>query len=450
MDPYGDIWGAPFPYYGQVGPFIAPQAPPTDGPFDGTLVSLPCINPEWLRILLGAADVLRNPSSWAPVTESTLSIVLQRVDELKGQLSEAASCVNPITALAFDCTGTGLVATFADGAESTVISPAQFCTCARGCITPTTPVPVTGQSTPQNACGIATYLGQELFQQFMQVMANARQANDVVAKWVTDIVTAIAAVNPILEIMALFVQNAYNTSQPQSYLDMQDAQSNTALWVNMKCAIFNAIKAQGYVTASNFASVATAIAGISYTHPWIVAMMSNMWTDLGLFGIQKLQDQGALTVGDCSTCGSWCWQMDFTVGPSGWSVISGLGGVWVGGAGWETSAGTQPYECAIEFVFPTPLTITEANLTFCTNFSAPHPDDRKWVVNAHGGGSTTFGIDLAARPSCAHSSTGPISILADSIFLVMRNETGGGPIVIPNAQFKGVGANPFGVDNCTY
>jgi hypothetical protein len=356
----------PFPDYAQVGSFRAPVVPPALGPFEGTLVSLPCINPDWLRLLLGAADQLRNPSSWAGLTPSQTVDILGQVEDLRRQLSIAgpcvicpemrlqdcvlqfscdsgatwtdvtgwaenfASCVNaavtipPQTQLQFD-TSCELQESF-DGGDSWSNVPGwtdNFPTCVTGILIP--PVPPNPQPFPddQHACNIAGAISKEVIQLVVAKAVAAYNSDLTTLQFGTSIFDSIAWAFPITAIAMDVFYAFYLEVNALSIGAFTTAETDPVLVSDLTCAIYSAIRTVGYIDATNIADVITNVCGITYTYPQVISAICGFVTNIGLANFQGMQNVGALDLEDCSGCASpptpWCYRFDFTSSMNTWS-----------------------------------------------------------------------------------------------------------------------------------
>lgn len=452
MDPYGQIWGAPFPYYGQTGAFIAQQAPPSTGPFDGTLVALPCLNPDWLRIVLGALDVLRNPSNWAPVDESSLLTVLQRVDELKGVLSLGGACVNPVVSLSLDsCV---LNAHLADGSTIVPVTgwEANFCSCVRGCI-PQPPSNPKGTPTDQLACNIAGFLATEIIQVACQKAITYAQLESQLVLYSVSLSNELAFLFPLVNVATNAFAEFFIPYISGVIGHYESAASDDVYWARVTCAIFGAIRAVGYPDQSNYAAIEAAVCATSSGFGDVDASVCALINNIGWQNLEGAAQSGALDDVDCAGCGTWCHEWDFTTSSAGWAPVLGSE-VYVPGVGWQTGYVSADNRQEGRWALTPP--------SDCINFGTT------WCV-IHGDGSTVLDnimqflnggvvdahctFSLGTDPtSCQNGPTGgcgPVPGPYDTIYLTLEASGDVEPLNLSNIRFSGTGVNPFGVNNCT-
>lgn len=442
-------WSMPEPNWQPTSSFNSPATPPADAPDAGTLVALPCINQDWLILLLGACDQLRNPSAWPEtLTDAQLNTVLEQVNELRSMLSERSSCVNPIVGLSFDC-ATGLVAHFATGPAETVITNLDFCECSNSCLIPPAPSNPPAAPVNQEACNLAGYLAVNILQVTIQTAQAILNTADQIVTFAHQLADDLTSGNFVIHLLndAIYDFWGYYVGGVRS--DFTAAGSDTALWSAVTCAIYNAIKDQGYVTGANLAAVRSNICAVSYVHADVINALCAFVNHTPLVAWQVLQAVGALDDVDCTNCGTFCHQFDFTVGTEGWSILAGEGGTWVSGQGFVSTVNAGKDELVIALTFPHTLAVTHANVDFCTSGTASLSDERKYVWDS---GTEVEFISQAAAPcpAGAHSSTGAISFTASTLWIVLRNHTSGNAITLRSCQISGDGPDPFGVPGCTY
>lgn len=448
IDPSYDM---PFSDYGQEGSFVAPIIPPLNGPLDGVLVSLPCINPDWLRILLGAVDQLRNPSTWKGLNALQLVQVLGQVEDLRGALQVAQPCCNVAMRLTADChlqfsTDGGSTWTTASGWDANL----------NGCVRSNIPQPIPptppGQTVNQHACNLSGYIASEIIKKAITDAVTAFNNTLTAIHYANDIMASLAFAFPITSLAFQAFTDLYALYNSGTIGDFTFAETDPALWSSVTCAIYNAIKNVGYINSANLPAVISNVCGLVYVHPDVISAICGFLTTVGLTNIQAMQTAGAYDEVDCTSCGTWCWQFDFTLGMQGWSILSSGGtaeGSWVAGVGFRTVTFGGQAVLAIQYSLPQPMTLTHLNLTFTSDCAASSPGERFHRLRSSGVTVAQYFIDPAIEPAPVHSSSGPISVFCDTIILVMECDALGN-IIVPNYQIQGNGPNPFGVDNCTY
>lgn len=339
VDPF---FSMPTENWQQVGSYFEPFPVPAHAPNAGTLVALPCINDEWLALLLGSADQLRNPSTWDPgITPDQRAEVIGQADLLRSMLSRKGACVSPVVAVAIDCTN-GLQYQTADGIWHVGTSMADICTCTNACLVPVTPpLPSPTPSFNQRACNIAGFLAAECIQKAIKILVTITQTASEQITFVTTMLQDLCFGYPI----AADLIGAGNLLF-QDYLgglvsDFNTASTDPTLWSEVTCAIYNAIFADTYVDGTNLPALRTNICGVSYSVPYVIGAICTFVNAIPLFVWQAWQHVGALDDVDCSACGGgpWCWQSDLTASSSIFNAfISTCGnkGLWTAGVGWHS------------------------------------------------------------------------------------------------------------------
>lgn len=454
IDPAFDM---PVRNWSQQGSFIKPVAPPVNGPLDAPLIQLPCINQDWLLLLMGAIDQLRNPSTWNAGSDAGTDLVLSRVTELQEALwgGMDVPCCNVTLRLSDSCvlqfsTDGGTTWTDVTGWSD------NFCSCATACtIAPTPPNPQLAL-TQQHACNIAGFLSNEIIQKTMSaVVAYVGTANE-------QLLFAHALLNDIgfaFPITAAFGNAAYAFYQDvvgQLLSQVEAARDDPTLWADVTCAIFQAIKNDGYVTASNFAAVGVNLHAMSYSPSWVPNALGNYWGNLGLNNIQSLQNVGALDDVDCSGCANtWCHEWNFLVSDGGWVNFSGAyTSPWVSGSGWQSFNQTTPTtDHVINIIKSLGMAVTInrwAVYVYDADGYTPIPGSSRAIAGSLGGttqGATTF-PNLAYTPyTLLDYSFSNMSV--DTLEFAWIGDGHTGVAYVGKIRIYGPGLNPFGADNCT-
>ena len=452
MDPYTRQFEVPYPRMQQTGSFNAPVLPPLMGPFDGPLVTLPCINPDWLRLLLGAADQLRNPSTWAGLDDAGLDLVLNRVDELKGVLSLAPPCCDVSMRLTTDCI---LQFSTDGGATWTAVTDwvTNFDSCVKAHIPPQVPLLPPGTSHDQHACNMAGYLAQELMERLFVAICNHFTDNQGALLVAQDVMRQLGQVFPLTSGVFNAFNDVYNQAVSHVISQAENARDDPTLWSNATAAIYLAIRATGYVTAANFSTVAANLAAISYTDAWVPAALSGFWNDLGLANILALQQAGAIDVVDCSAIGvGWCFQWDFTVSDGGWTNYdSGYHSSWSAGSGWLSFPYTPSAQhiIGLHLVLPAYMNINHFAIDIVdTNARTPPNGSRQSIASA--------GVPTVQDTIWPDSAYPTVTTLTDTFSTVSCNnltfywagDTLGGGAAVSRIAVGGDGVSPFGYSNC--
>jgi hypothetical protein len=360
IDPNYDM---PFPDYQQTGSFIGPVSLPALGPLEGTLVSLPCLNPDWLRLLLGCVDQLRNPSTWASLTPSQTVTALGQVEDLRGALQQGGTCVicpemrlegcvlqfscdagatwtdvagwaenfascvvaafpcPPITNLQFD---TGCDLKFSTDCGGGYLSVPgwtdNFSPCVSGVTIPPVPPNPGSDTTAQRACNIANYIASVMIKDVLTNAVTAFNSSLSTLEFGLLIFDTVAFAFPITAIAADIFAALYIEITSINISDFTAAQTDPLLQSQLTCAIYEAISGDGYIKASNLSAVITNVCAMVYTYPSVVTALCTFITGIGLQNLQAMQNVGALDVADCSGCTpEWCYHFDFTSSDGGWT-----------------------------------------------------------------------------------------------------------------------------------
>lgn len=154
---------------------------------------------------------------------------------------------------------------------------------------------------------------------------------------------------------------------------------------------------------------------------------------------------------DVTVCTSvvWCYTMDFAAANGGFQVVAGEAGVWNAGSGWAgayQSANSNP-ECAI-YRTVNPCIINRIVMEYDMSNTG---GNASILANTKRSGTQTY-YYLKSTPSSGTHQTFTFNAgnaATDWIRLVVNNGNYGGTNLIRRVTFYGVGANPFGADNCT-
>jgi len=478
---YDPAWDMPLRNWQQRGSFLQAIAPPEDGSLDAPLVCLPPINQLWLPIVLGCLDQLCNPSSWSTLDDDALNAVLEQATLLKQSIGVRAECAMPFELRASGCE----LQSSTDGGETwaEVSGWADFLT---NCIPDQTSirltsdchlqesfdlgatwetvgdwdenfgecvqahVPIIGlppnptEETPQQlTCSIAAYVASQIILGAMGAAVTAVQ----------DDLTLLGFGASVLSLIPEFIlvragydaiAAIYGAVSEGSLSDYEDAIADGTLWLNVTCAIYGAILADGYITPGNFAAVVSAVGGISYSHSDVISAITTYMDAVGATGIAQLsQGAGIDTAADCSDCsGNWCFTFDFTSTDGGWGIVNGVG-AYVPTSGWTStfdsyhSQDSVNIDKAFTSVMITNITV---GYTAASNSGGAYRN-----ILASGGQvgnlPTTSGTHLEVFPLNAFCSSIQIDINTDTVSEVGSN-------LITSVKVEGIGTCPFGASNC--
>ncbi len=317
-------------------------------PFDAPLVCVE-FNASWLPVVLGALMQLGQAAQWlgddaaqqAAVTAST---------QLMLAIGQAEECV-PVQ---FRFTSGCVLQYSVDGGTTWIDTPG-WTTFAPGCFTgPEGPTGPTGGFTPgtpgnpqgdgvaQQACNVAAYLTTEILQASLQQTVNSITAAQTLFNTVLAVVALLPGVDVVLDLVLGAGAILFNLVSAGTLSDFTSALADATLWAEYQCAIWNAIKADGFVTPSNWTALVANVTAITYVHTDVTVAINNYIVAIGEAGLEGLQLSGALYVGDCSACstGGWCYAFSPALSDSDferWAACpNSAHGTYVLGTGWQS------------------------------------------------------------------------------------------------------------------
>lgn len=438
-------FGVGWPDYSQTGSFFGPVSPPALGPFDGPLVALPCINYDWLRLLLGASDQLRNPSTWAGLTPTQTVTVLSQVEQLQAELSRAGTCVICPEMRLQDC-----VLQFSCDGGATWLDvtgwAANFDNCVSSVIIPPVPPNPGGDTTAQRACNIAGYISQVVIKDVITNAVTAYNSSLTQLEFGLLIFDTIAFAFPITAIAVDVFAALYLEFTAMTIADFTAAQTDPVLASDLTCAIYSAIAARGYIDAANLPAVIANVCAMSYVSDPVVDALCGFFTNVGLQNLQAMQNVGALDVVDCTSCGTWCYKWDGSTGNTPpWDFTDHPFfplplGQYVPGTGFTPTV-ANPEEVYMGITF-TPTFLTEIEYTTDRGSTNNGATSHIEIV-----GFATVSFNPA---SGLHTGILPVNTTVGHV----RINLGSAPTLVPPQNitsiiFRGTGSNPFGSSNCT-
>src|SRR5216684_237223 len=450
---YDPAWDMPQPNWVQQGSFETGAIPPAVAPDAGTPVCIGPVAEEWLPYVQGALDQLKNPSSWIVADDTALYTTLQRVDQLRSIIGMATGCCDVAIRLTPGCV---LQYSIDGGATWTDVTgwAANFAECVRQATIPSPPLLPPGTPVADRACNIASYLATDVIQAAITQAINAYDHDLSLLALAGNVATLTFAFElpwTSAFIYALYDLYAYFTAG--NIADLRTASTDATLWSRVTCAIYNAIKDDGAVTATNCAAVIANICAISYAHPVAVTTICAYVTALGCDQLRALQVVGALAVGNCDACsGTWCKLYDFRIGAYGSLRYPPYDGVYVAGVGWQSQClRTGANEIGFYLTLPSLHTIHALEA---------------WVIAPLGGGGALrriylqhpFDTTVASSnfddfphplPGAAQAFS-PIDLAGDVVAILYRSSVCGFPDTIRGLQVYGTGPNPFGPDDCNF
>lgn len=447
---YEPTWSQPLVNYQQTGSFLEPATPPSAGPEAGTLVQLPCVNEDWLPLVLGALDQLRNPSSWlGALTDAQRYDVLGQVDRLRQMVAMAINV--PCCGVAMRLNAACVLQFSVDGG-ATWQDVSGWAANFPGCVRSSIPVPVPPNPNPslrdQHACNIAGYLASIVVKEGIQQAITSTNTLKALEQYASDFSAVFANALPITFAVSQAALDAIQYWQTITISQMQAAIADATLWSNVTCAIYSAIRSVGYVDATNFAQAHTNIAAVGYSLSGLTTTLANFWTDLTLTNVQQLQNIGALDDVDCSNCGTWCHEWDFTVSNGGWASYAGAP-VYVAGVGWESNFDGPSNATILNIQRHLGLTTTIRFVHVWLSTPSPNiPGD--FILEVFASGSFVSDWSWTATPDGVlhRYDGGPSAVTGDQLFFAFEASGSTPHCTCTRIQICGTGPNPFGSDNC--
>lgn len=436
------------------GSFLDTLPTPTHGPADGTLIQLPCINQEWVLLLMGCATQLQNPGIWGDaladsIRDQVLSWVTQLLEMLWSGMD--VPCCNVQLRLNSSC-----VLQYSVDGGTTWTDTSGWSTNFHDCVVAQTinpSPPTTGPGgTAQHACNIAGFLATKIIEVMMQKIVTYVGTTTQQVAFGIDVLSTIGFAFPITYAASLAFRDWYDNITGQILSEVSAASTDPTLWSDVTCAIYNGIATDGRVTASNFATVHTNLGAISYTYPWAIAAIYAFWNDIGLANVQAMQNVGALDEVDCSACtGNWCYYTDFTLSNGGWAPVGSYGSFWTSGVGWQSHAFDATHTAVyISFDMTLAHSITEMQVYLSTNQGATSGQPHYVGVSNNPGVSNVCQNNVPFNilggfhwESATLTCAGRYAIIS-----LITASAGGGFVTVAGVQLRGTGPNPFGSDNC--
>lgn len=315
---------------------------------------------------------------------------------------------------------------------------------------PGVPVPLPGQSTTDLACSISGYLASQVIKEAVQFVVdgiNGSQSTvEILAGFLAAVFLGPEGVVPVVG----GINALYGLVEGGTIADYEAALTDTTLWSDVTCAIYNATSGTGYVNDDNFADVLTNVAAITYAHPAVVSSIVSYLTAGGAIYLEAAQLPGALAVVDCSGCTGYCQRWDFTATDAPWSIVPGQDGSYVPTAGFEAVSDTGRLEVDIWYTFTgSPAAIDtvviecDATTTDTGGFS---------FVRCYTAADFSAHDDFVWAPS----GTGPTvnsvvvsEVAAYAVWIRLNVQPDTANTAVINAvRFEGPGADPFGSTNC--
>jgi hypothetical protein len=308
--------------------------------------------------------------------------------------------------------------------------------------------PNPGDEAPdQFACSIASYIANEVILNAMSAAVTA----------ITDDLTLLSFGASVLNLIPEFilvrlgydaVAIIYTAVAEGTLSDYEDAVADGTLWNEVTCAIYLAIKDDGYITPGNFGSVVSNVAAIPYAHSDVIDAIVSYLNSLGATGLAQLSQRAGLVTGaDCSACGGWCAHLDFKLSSGDCTSIGA--GPYVPGVGFESTGPVGPWEAC--GVATGALDSSEAftSIRVVGVMANTAPSGVRYVTNS--AGDTVLFTSTAAG---AFDETVAWPYSSINLTVVLYSTYNGTGSVITDLYATGTGTNPFlsrygtGVGDC--
>jgi hypothetical protein len=446
VDPAYDM---PFPYYIAPGSFGAGQAVPTAGPFDAPLVQLPCVNAEWQRIILGCIDQLRNWPNFGNLTPSAAIAALGQVEALRVAMAGSGACCVPTELRLQNCV---LQSSQDGGSTWTDVTnwASGFPSCVQSNIPSPVPLLPPGQTTSQHACNIAGFIARQICQESMTQAVSSLNNNLDGLHYAQSVLATFGWAFPLTTAALDALAVVY-----QAYADIERslltaASVDESLFSAVTCAIYGVIASHGYIDATNFASVATAIGAVSYGTPGVISAIHDYFVNLGEPNIRNAENAGALVDEDCSGCaGPWCNELDFTTNGGPFSPAIAGYGHWVNGTGWVGDSIPANGDVELFLVANTSPAQQWTGINLRYKTTGPQGGTPSLVQTVVSGGVTfNHHFDPGAFPAGNEVRYAFPAVGVDT-FYIWITATAGSSIVATLLQNSGLPPVPAGIIPCT-
>jgi len=242
---------------------------------------------------------------------------------------------------------------------------------------------------------------------------------------------------------------------------LNTAGSDAGLRDDLICAIYDAIKVDGYVTPTNFSAVLTNINGISYATPGIVGLLHDYVSDLGYPGVAAIQSEGTLVDGDCTDCEAWCYLYDFgTTSQQGWVIITGQDGSWAGDSWVSTNDSGGGGHSELDLgsgqtsgtILPT-MSAEQIAIEYVCSSGTSDATHTSFVRFYTLPSTLVQGTDISTLITCDGSNhTLTLSAPAGTfnwVWIRLAVDGTGHTTRVRKVTFRGHGSNPIGMTNCT-
>jgi len=395
---------------------------------DDTRECLYCLTASQAKALLAVIDLYRYKTRWHYDGEVNRAVINDFTNDIQRRLMMA--CCGDEAPVQFRWTVNFILEMSSDGGATwnpaPQFDPRQY--------SPEFPPPA-GEDAEDNRCvaatGMIVLMKEQIFDQITTDMTRYT-LDQLISDWVN---TLLETSNPFLALIQIVVNQIFAL-----VLSVLVPQLATENWELLKCIFFCNMSGDVSFTAEQLDQVTTDV-GEQYSGVTTL-FLQQLINLLGEGGLTNLARAGGAVEGDCSECPCndfWCWDGDFTTSSysvffSGLSVSGGqdYATVWTDGVGWQTTNGGVNYSILVWLMDDIP------GLRFMKFEMTDNGD-----VTVDGRGDTLHGTftenyqnpDLGL--SWDGSATNPYHMYGK------RSSA-----VISAFHAEGVGANPFGANNC--
>jgi hypothetical protein len=253
----------------------------------------------------------------------------------------------------------------------------------------------------------------------------------------------------LLAISALFAWGA-----AAGYNIVNQIASDPVFWDDVKCAVYDAIVADGKITQANWATACTNIGNIAYSVPGAAAALKSFCQGLDFQTVLEWQQLAPLDAADCTDCtGAWCREYSFAAGQNGWTVYPGAYGAYQSGSPgywYGTTPGVSGLQqCVIRLDLGQNMLITGIEVLYANPDAQGSTDWNACVRDASGNVAQI--IYMPGGTWGAESWWKPSGFNATGRYVSVGGQSPGTPgdARIYAVRLRGTGPNPFGADNCT-
>jgi hypothetical protein len=457
---YDLYWGMPTENWLQQGSFLEAISAPTGDPDTGTLYQLPCISQEYIPLLLGALDQLRNPSTWDPtLTTAQLAQALDRVDQLRHLFADAVNV--PCCSYQLQFTS-GCALQYSTDGGTTWTDVAGWDSNFPTCVQANVPAPLTnpqGQTVAQQQCAVAAYLAKEIIQASIASLSSSYSENNSALAAAGDLATVLAAVGFVWTAGFVdLVSTVYSLYTSTTAPHFEYAQTDPNLASAVTCCIYQHMGSSRGINDSNFTAIRNCVCALTYTYSEVITAICAMFDNWGVTGIQALESGAALYEADCSGCGGWCWERDLTLANGSINPNADAPycvATWVSGTGWKGCYASSPNltESSLQYVsadwggFPVTCSSVEIDFLLTGHNSGTYQSNVKFYHT----GTLLFTDNITSTAynplTTAHFvfPGGPLTI--DEIWIHLYDD-GNYVQQVSAIRLCGSGTNPIGANNC--